>query len=161
MLHWWKFMTSTEISSNIFSFIICSTTSIVGCSLNESNVWVNIVAKSSSHIHWYIPIPWYHLQCMYESMNPFLAQILLPCHATMLNMFNKICRSCILVTSIIYLFSKYNLQHSSTLWPLGDRLFMCTPPSSMRSFQQKFQGRKTLRFRKFFFKFHQKVCKVR
>ena len=88
-----------------------------------------------------IPIPWYHVKCMYEVVNPFLSRIFLPCYATMLNMFNMICQSYILATNITNLFSKSNCQQSSTLWPFGDRLFMCTPPSSERRFQHQVQGR--------------------
>ena len=45
MLHWWRSVSATVISAEIFSFITGSTTSTVGCSLVNSNVWVKFIAK--------------------------------------------------------------------------------------------------------------------
>ena len=57
-------------------------------------------------------------------------------------------------------FSKYDLHQSSTLQPFEDGLFMCTPPSSMRSFQHIVQSGQSLRFCDLFFKLFQEGCKV-
>ena len=46
-LHWWTFASMTGVSTNIFSFIIWSATSIVGFSSANSNVCVNYVAIPS------------------------------------------------------------------------------------------------------------------
>ena len=48
MVHWWKWVSTNGISSNIFSLMTCNAASTVGCSLSNWNVWVKITAKTSS-----------------------------------------------------------------------------------------------------------------
>ena len=157
MQHWWKFVAAMQISSNFFSFIICSATSIVGCSLANSNVCVKLVANSShSRVPHRISIDVYQFLgtifnvCMdrwTHSCRRYSCHVVRQCSICSTGFVNHV------YLQPIYLISSPNLISNNLLHCVNLEIDCLCVPSSRQSFQHNVQGRQLLRFYNFCFRF--------